>query len=155
MKRRVEAGDLRQARQRRGGRVDPLQRGARVQRRERREGGDRGAHAIVDARRAGKARAAVHDAVTDRLGLAAAAAARAGQRTAQRRGMAAGIGVRIPALLAALQDRVAGGVDERVLEAARAGVDDEDAQPGATTQAAACGQVQSRTSGMSSKCSRM
>jgi hypothetical protein len=32
----------------------------------------------------------------------------------------------LPALLAALHDRVVGGIDERVLEAARAGVDDED-----------------------------
>ena len=146
----VEAGDLRQARQRRGGRVDALERGARVQRRQRRERGDRGARVGVDARRPGEARPAVHDAVPDRLG----AAARVGERRAQRAGVAAG--ARRPAPSArSPRSRIASVAAStsaclRLLEPALT-----TRTRTATATSRAPGQVQSRTSGMSSKCSRM
>jgi hypothetical protein len=118
----VEARDLRDARERRVGCCDARERGARVQRRERLEGADRRACAGVDARRSAEQRTAVHDAVTDRLGLAA----RVRERGSKRRSVTAGARVGTPALLATREERLVRRVDERVLEAARACVDDED-----------------------------
>ena len=144
----VEAGDLRHAGQRGGGRVDAFERGARVQRRQRREAGDRRARAGVQADRPAEARPAVHHAVADRAGIVA----RVRQRRPQRLRVPARAVLRIPALLAAREKRLVVRVDEGVLQAARAGVDDENPHDCASPVS---GQVQSRTSGMSSRCSRM
>lgn len=56
----------------------------------------------------------MHDAVADRLHLAA----RVGERGVQRLGVAAGAGGGLPALLRAAQERLLLAVDECVLEAA-------------------------------------
>ena len=136
----VEARDLRHVRQRPRDGVDGRQRLRLVKRRERGQLAQRRQHLVVEPDGRAEALAAVHDAVPDRvrrLGqLGERLRDRLGSTTdAERRARAPQLGVV--------------GVEQRQLEAARPGVGDEDAH------AQLAGQVQSRTSGESSPCSRV
>jgi hypothetical protein len=68
VERRVEDGDVRNVRERGAGVVDPAQRRVVVQRRDRTQLLDPADDVVVDPRRLDEARAAVDDAVADRLG---------------------------------------------------------------------------------------
>jgi hypothetical protein len=68
VERRVEDGDVRNVRERSAGVVDPAQRRVVVQRRDRTQLLDPADDVVVDPRRLDEARAAVDDAVADRLG---------------------------------------------------------------------------------------
>jgi hypothetical protein len=68
VERRVEDGDVRNVRERSAGVVDPAQRCVVVQRRDRTQLLDPADDVVVDPRRLDEARAAVDDAVADRLG---------------------------------------------------------------------------------------
>jgi hypothetical protein len=68
MERRVEDGDVRHVRKRGAGVADPAQRRVIVQGRDRAQVLDPADDAVVDPRRLDEARAAVDDAVADRLG---------------------------------------------------------------------------------------
>ena len=118
----IEDGDVRSVGERLACRLDRSQRGRIVQRRKLVDRVEFGEYGLVDQHRRAEAVAAVDDAVADGLDI--------GRHFLDRRHRLC----------------VAVFVDERELEAGRAGVDDEDVQ---------CGQVQSRISGSSSPCSRV
>ena len=127
--------------------VDAAQSPGLVQRGQVGGGLDRAAHRGIDDCRRLQVRTAVHDAVADGINPGQAV---------QERGEGGGGSAGIPVPdFGGGQDLIR-RIEQAQLEAARPRVDDEDVhQAGPAGDAAGPGQVQSRTSGMSSPCSRV
>ncbi len=137
MERGVEAGHVRRAGRRPAGRFDRGDAPGLVERRQRRQLPQPGDHRIVDDDRPGERGTAVHDAVPDRV-----------DRGHPRDELADGRVVAVPVgQVVLVEDRVR-GVEDRQLERARTGVDDQQRHELPV-------HFQSRTSGRSSPIARV
>ena len=146
---RVEAGHCREAGQRPADGIEGGQGLRLVERRQVSERAQLAHDTLVDDHGLDELRATVHDAVADGVDPAEAAPARPSAAAPHRPARAARAG------RAAASTRSV-GVEQAQLQAARAGVDHQDLRIGtARVTAPTAGQVQSRTSGASSPCSRV